>query len=530
MPISIIFRFVAGRYHATPYGHHVNEGLIEWPPSPWRLLRALVSVGYTYGYWGNAGLSHTGRSLIYKLASEIPRYRLPHATGAHSRHYMPLSTLDANGMAGTTLVFDTWARINGDLSIIWDGVDVDEEEIPLLTSLVESINYLGRSESWVVGRVAGSDEPVLDSNCYAEQPGKNRGSGLERVSLLSPVSASDYAAWRESELQHRAAEHYPADLLECLQADTSWMRQHGWNQPPGSRRVSYWRPSEAITVVGRHTMQVPIRRKPQGAVLLSLTHANRNDHALPDITQTLPQAETLHRRLVGAAARMGAPPSVLTGCDEHHSPLRNSHMHAHINPLDLDDDGHLDHVLIWATAGLGADAQAAIRAVRKTSAKNSPVPLRLAPVMVGNLRDLNRLPAPYGTHISGLTAESAAWQSLTPLVLPRHAKARGRNTLEGQIKAELVSRGLPEPTEIEALHIQTVNAGNRYWERFRHFITSRRSGPPPPTTQVFALRLFFDRKITGPIAIGYGSHYGLGLFRHAGASAHTGEGCELERL
>ncbi len=36
MPISIAIQFSAGRFHATPWGHHVNEGLPEWPPSPWR--------------------------------------------------------------------------------------------------------------------------------------------------------------------------------------------------------------------------------------------------------------------------------------------------------------------------------------------------------------------------------------------------------------------------------------------------------------------------------------------------------------
>src|SRR5690606_41364458 len=30
-------------YHATPWGSHANEAEIEWPPSPWRILRALVA-------------------------------------------------------------------------------------------------------------------------------------------------------------------------------------------------------------------------------------------------------------------------------------------------------------------------------------------------------------------------------------------------------------------------------------------------------------------------------------------------------
>lgn len=42
--ISAEIRFPLGRYHATPWDRHVNEGAIEWPPSPWRLARALYAV------------------------------------------------------------------------------------------------------------------------------------------------------------------------------------------------------------------------------------------------------------------------------------------------------------------------------------------------------------------------------------------------------------------------------------------------------------------------------------------------------
>ena len=31
---AVALRFLAGRFHATPWGHHVNEGVPEWPPSP----------------------------------------------------------------------------------------------------------------------------------------------------------------------------------------------------------------------------------------------------------------------------------------------------------------------------------------------------------------------------------------------------------------------------------------------------------------------------------------------------------------
>ena len=45
MPVLEI-TFPAGRYHATAWGRNVNEGDPEWPPSPFRLARALMDMRY----------------------------------------------------------------------------------------------------------------------------------------------------------------------------------------------------------------------------------------------------------------------------------------------------------------------------------------------------------------------------------------------------------------------------------------------------------------------------------------------------
>ena len=38
MPVIIRLTFPGGQYHATPWGRHVNEGAVEWPPSPWLMI------------------------------------------------------------------------------------------------------------------------------------------------------------------------------------------------------------------------------------------------------------------------------------------------------------------------------------------------------------------------------------------------------------------------------------------------------------------------------------------------------------
>ena len=109
---TIVLRFPGGRYHATPWGSHVNEGAIEWPPSPWRLVRALTATGYSKLHWSGARPPQEAVTLFEKLAGVLPRYGLPsQAVGTHSRHYMPTARFK-NGREETTLVLDTWAQVN----------------------------------------------------------------------------------------------------------------------------------------------------------------------------------------------------------------------------------------------------------------------------------------------------------------------------------------------------------------------------------------------------------------------------------
>jgi CRISPR-associated protein Csb2 len=85
MPVVIKLTFLGGRYHATPWGRHVNEGVPEWPPSPWRLLRALVAV------WKRT-CPHLEVASVKRVLEELvhpPLFHLPPHCVAHTRHYMP---------------------------------------------------------------------------------------------------------------------------------------------------------------------------------------------------------------------------------------------------------------------------------------------------------------------------------------------------------------------------------------------------------------------------------------------------------
>lgn len=537
--VSLTFSFPGRRYHATPWGDHVNEGHIEWPPSPWRLLRALLATGYTKLNWPGEGPPVVARSLMEKLSASLPRYRLPPAVGTHSRHYMPMARFK-NGREETSMVLDTWAQLDeGSIDVYWD-VALTHAERSLLETLARALGYLGRSESWVEGKLLSPD--AVDQASFDVRPGDVQdrpGPGWEQVSLLCALSSADYLIWRERSLnsaieklpkangtkpltkaQHakqllRARAAYPEDLIDCLQVETAWLHAFGWSQPPGSRKVLYWRRSDSLEGGSPSSRAQLVEPAPVEFMLLSVATASGNNHALPGLNRTLPQGELLHRAVLSAGPKGKTPSPMLSGRDANGRPLSGSpaHRHAHLLHLDLDEDGHLDHVLIWAPQGLEAEAQSAIRAVRRTFTKGGTAPLRLAMAAAGSRQELAALALPLGKGLRQILGEgelgARTWRSVTPFVPARFLKSRGRNALEGQLAAELAGRKLPAIAEFRVVDPHDDDLARRA----RHFVCARRTGAPPPVAHGFIVELTLTKPCNGPLVLGYGCHFGLGLFQ-----------------
>lgn len=523
---TLALRFPGGLYHATPGGHHVNEGLVEWPPSPWRLVRALVACGYTTQHWEQ--VPPDGRRLVEALSSVLPEYRLPQAALGHSRHYMPIGKLEG-GREKPTLVLDTFADVSdGPLWVRWP-TKLDEETQKLFDVLVAHLGYLGRSESWVLGESISDDAPLPETGrAFPHSESTRPGRGFEQIILTAPNDAENYANWRRREVAGAISElklpsgtkpkkaqqknvdaiqrAYPIDLIDCLQRDTAWWKAQRWSHAPGTRSVLYWRGVGALEVGPPSSPRVPAAGRVE-TMLLALSTPSGSKSALPTAARTLPQAELLHRALVSKLGCDGEPCPELTGRDESGVPLKG-HAHGHLLPIDLDRDGHLDHVIVFAPMKLSARAQHAIRSLRKTYMKGGVGELQVAVAGVGALSHLRAIGAGLATAIEGLlgpTGGSTSWVSATPFVPPRHLKKHGRSSLDGQVAAELESRGFPcASVEIIRWTGETL--------RLRHFVRRRQRGPQPPIDAGFAIRLHFDRPVAGPICLGYGSHFGLGRF------------------
>jgi CRISPR-associated protein Csb2 len=152
--LAISFSFLAKQYHATTWGKHVNEADVEWPPSQWRILRSVVAT------WLKTGIYTDGEvSSIISEMREPPVYLLPTATITHKRHYMPQNQTK-------TLIFDAFLAFepNVDLKVCFPHANLNSRQIEILDDLLKSMNYLGRSESWISARIVNDCE--VQPNAY----------------------------------------------------------------------------------------------------------------------------------------------------------------------------------------------------------------------------------------------------------------------------------------------------------------------------------------------------------------------------
>lgn len=262
--IAISLTFPAGRYHATPWGRHVNEGAVEWPPSPWRLLRSLIAV------WKRTlpDISEAEIKPIFEaLAATPPKFVLPPASTGHTRYYMPWYK---KGPTDRTLVFDAFVALDpceAAVYAIWPSAPITNLQRDLLSRLLANLNFLGRAESWCEARLLGDHDDVALKNgklhhanpidlTDGSDSGKHRDFELVRMLCPDPESAFDNDRFFEDrerkrgkstiKEQIRTAALYDPDWH--LAAETLWLHGQKWSDPPGSHWVTYARPRNCFEI------------------------------------------------------------------------------------------------------------------------------------------------------------------------------------------------------------------------------------------------------------------------------------------
>ncbi len=208
---TLAFRFPLGRYHANPWDRAVNEGASEWPPSPWRILRALVATWHTR--WPDLPGRRVRRAARCPsrpaLVPDTPR-RAPATPGttcpdldhrkAENREHRP----DPGPLPH--------ARYRASRICSSAGTRTCAGTARALAKLAELMPYLGRSESVVRGAAA---RPTTRTR----NPTRPGGSTArhERGSEADPIACPDPPA-------HRSV----------LEATTAEVRKQKRTLPPGT--------------------------------------------------------------------------------------------------------------------------------------------------------------------------------------------------------------------------------------------------------------------------------------------------------
>jgi CRISPR-associated protein Csb2 len=524
---AIELYFPAGRFHATPWGSHVNEGAVEWPPSPWRLCRALIA---TWRRKCPDLSAEVVRGLVAALTTP-PEYHLPAAIVAHTRHYMAKYKPGESDM-----VFDTFVRLDPrePVVIVWRDLALPDDQAKALQELLTVLGYFGRAESWVEARL--NLDWTGECNCNLADGQEESGT---RVEVIAPQPEADYATWREGAAaqvlatvlaekraaaeqkgkdptavkltdkdREKALAHLPEDLLEALHADTADLRKQGWNTPPGSVKLSYVLPPNAFER-RRHFARTASTWRPTVA-RFALAGTVR-----PRLTEAIHVAETMRQALMSWSD--AAP--VFAGKNAEGEPLQG-HAHAFVLPADDDDDGRLDHLTVYCRQGFDDDAQRTLAGVTRLWQAGNRPDLQLVLIGLGD-------PEAYGgfNMAAGLTpqlAQSRVWVSRTPFYLSRHPKRRkdGSPKLaedgtwiddpEDQLRRSLKQQGYPEPVSVTPVeHVLAAGKPVRWlsfsWQR-------RDKDDAPAVPSGFGFRLEFAEPVQGPLAVGFGCHFGLGQF------------------
>ena len=529
MPVSVALSIPAGRFHATPWGHHVNEALPEWPPSPWRFLRALVAV------WKRKLSKRLNLNAVEPVLSELaktrPAFYLPPATLGHTRHYMPLNSTDESKR---TKVFDAFVALAPDAEIVfhWADATLTDEGKQTLRLLLSQLGYFGRAESWCAAQLL-ADFDTTHLNCAPESA-----TGKESVRVL----AADPGTWNGWSFKDRKI--VLPDPKWNLLAETADLHLERWSDPPGSKWVTYSRPTDSFAPRPAPRPVSPGDAKTDFVAARFVLDVAEGRRPLPLVTETLLLAEEVRRQLgreygrivrgrnrgvdfTKDDPRLFSP--ILHGKDENGDPAR-SHDHAFYLPTDEDRDGRIDHVTVFATGRFSRDDVSALDRLRSLSfgkegeadedseSGKRRTTHRLLLVGLDNAKP---------THV-GQFRPALVWESATPYIAFRHLKERGAKRDRREFMPpeampafmvhvlsedwdQRTDLKLPKPEKIEFVPDPLTALGWRY--RSLQFKRGRnRRGDDGYSRPFGAFRLTFSELVSGPISLGYASHFGMGSF------------------
>ena len=513
-------KYINGRVHGTPWGTSHNEGAVEFPPSPWRILRSLVSTWFERS-------SHvpetTVRSLIDILSRVSPVYTLPKFSKAHVRHYLPESAHLEGVSTSTAKVLDAFASVNNDeaLYVTWP-IELSITEREAFSILADQLPYLGRAESVVQARLLPEgEEPKTSADSRTISTTGTSQTNARPIRMLSPTAETNW------------------DSLMLV----PWMlRQQGFVLPPGSKQVNYFADQALEWEPGRASASQ--RQK------VNLIEWSIQGRGKVPLTAALLYCELIRQDVLRVCKNNNVDLDWrITGKENGRKSERH---HEHIYFLPVASGPFLTGIRAWLPPGQDGSASIDEATARFLTTLNE---LEFAPKRTlgtslpdspdsegtesgSNARNRKWLAdfrevglflqhcGPVDPTAFPVFSKSALWETLTPYAPPRHLRSDGRfaRSLQASVRKDLAEIGLPDPFAIE---IQKVSAQGLHALDFRRH-RSTKNERLRDSRPAFHLRLRFSEPVTGPISIGAHSHFGLGHFvpatPNANASVNSSQG------
>jgi CRISPR-associated protein Csb2 len=481
MPLVVTLRFPHGRYHATPWGRQVNEGRAEWPPSPWRIARTLLSAWHRHGGPSDEESLQTALQLLAKPVT----FHVPRTGHGHARHYFPLAARKkGKSRDDTTLGMDPFivTRPGAPCVLVFDA-DPTPNQVELLASLAAQVGYLGRAESPVDIDISTTIAAELLA-ALEELPGPDDLAAQDDVEqLLAPAAGV---------------------TLEQLRITTAQLRDRRIQRPPGSRAVLV---PHSPTPGGSGIVRRPPRSASARPELVVLRLLGR---PLPRLGDAVVVAEQVRQ----AARQGGARTVAFTGRRDDDNQL--DHVHAYWLPLPDALDGRragvdVTQVAVWCPGGFEDKEVRALVAVGPLvwgEPGSGPLPLEYARSILGD--SLVASPGYLGAaDQSGLAlfAEAVRWHTLTPVTTTRHQKRRqsDEDFFVDAVRRQLRHTGHPYAEDEVEVRVDP-RAAVGYRAQRNPSVRDRTGG----THRRTYVQLRFREPVRGPVVLGTLSHFGLG--------------------
>jgi CRISPR-associated protein Csb2 len=464
VPTTIAIRLPLGRYHATPWDRSVNEAVSEWPPSPWRLLRALIATRYTR--W--ADLPDGDLDALLGALTPAPAYRTPPTSHGHTRHYLPDTAHTSGDTGNTDLTFDPYLSVprDADLLIQWPA-DLPPTTRSALSKLVGLMPYLGRADSICRARLLADDPPV-DETWWRPAP-------------TDVPSSSRLLAAR-----------IPVDRT-ALEATTYHIRRAGYTLPPGARWVTYLPPRHQTSEPGPSAAHPRTIDAIRFAVHSVAPFHSHNGVLLADAVHLwMAKRNSLDsQRVIG---RSGAA---------------TNHQHAHMIPI-ANRTGAIHSLIVWVPGGLTPEEAVDIIGIARDQE------LQRSAYIGGN--DIRGFPSTrlllasagsITTTAPELCGPATTWHTATPYLPVRHRKKEMiKEFLTTDITQELAYRDQPAPICVTT-HETGEQLSDRWALKFRRYRLRQNMGQAHPGR---GLTVHFAEPVHGPLLLGRLSHFGLGTF------------------